>query len=67
LGVAEAGDGVVFVEALLGFGGGFDVPGDEGFFEGVGDFLGEDGFAGAGFAFDEEGALEGYGGVDGDF
>ena len=67
LAVPQAGDGVVFVEALLGLGGGFDVPFDEAVAEAGGDLLREDGLAGAGLALDEERALEGDGGVDGDF
>jgi len=43
------------------------VPLDEGCAEGGGDLVGEDGLAGAGFPFNEERALEGDGGVDGDF
>ena len=66
LAVAQAGDGVVFVEALLGFGGGFDVPLDQGPAERVGDFVGEDGLAGAGFALHQQRALQRDRGVDGD-
>ena len=45
----------MFIQALLGAGGGLHVPLAEGGAEGGGDLVGEDGLAGAGFPFDEEG------------
>ena len=42
------------------------MPGDQVLADAVRDFMGEDGFAGAGLAFDEEWALERDSGVDRD-
>ena len=66
LGIPEAGHRVIFIEALLCLGGRFDVPGDERGLKGLGDFLGEDGLAGAGLALHQERPLEHDGGIDGD-
>ena len=66
LAVAQAGHGIVLVKALLGAGGGLDVPFDQGRAEGSRDLVREDGLARAGLALDQEGALQGDGGVDGD-
>ena len=55
LAVAQARNRIVFVEALLGLGGGFDVPGQKRRVDRAGDFLGKDRFAGAGLAFDQKG------------
>ncbi len=65
--VAQAGDRVVFVKPLLRLGGGLDVPLDQRHAQGLGDFMGQHGLAGAGFALDQQRPLQGDGGVDGDF
>ena len=46
--IAKARDGVIFIEALLGSRGRFDVPGDKRGLNGGGDFLSEQRLAGAG-------------------
>ncbi|MNO90879.1 hypothetical protein D3C76_824120 [compost metagenome] len=61
--IAQAADRIVFVEALVGLGGGFDVPGDQAGAEGGGELLGEHSLAGARFAFDQQRAFEGDGRV----
>ncbi len=65
LAVAQAGNGVVFVEALLRLGGGLDVPFDQRGPHRLGDFVGQNGLAGAGFAFDQQRTPQQHGGVDG--
>ena len=65
LAVAQAGHGVVLVEALMSLGRGLDVPGDQLGVEGLGDLVGQHGLAGTRLALDQKGALEGDGGVDG--
>ena len=65
LAVAQARDGVVLVEALVGLGRRLDVPLDDRYPERVGDLERKRGLAGAGLAFDEEGAAERDGGIDG--
>ena len=62
--IAQARDGVVFVEALLGSCGRFDVPGDERRAERAGDLLGEQSLACARLALDEQRTLERNRGVD---
>jgi len=64
--VTQAAHRIVFVEALVRLGGGFDVPGDELGAEGFGQLLGEHGLAGARFALDQQRTLQGDGGVDGE-
>ena len=54
LAVAEAGDRVIFVEALDGAGGRLDVPFDQRRAERGGDLMGEDGLAGARLALDQQ-------------
>ncbi len=56
--IAQARDGVVFVEPLLGAGRRLDVPGDQRRAERVGDLLGEQRLAGAGLALDQQRPLE---------
>jgi hypothetical protein len=59
LAVAQAADGVVFVEPLLRLGGRLDVPFDQVDPErSGGDLAGELGLAGAGFALDQQRALQ---------
>jgi len=65
--ITQPADRVVFVEALVGLGGGLDVPGDEFGAEGFGQLLGQHGLAGARFALYQQGALQGDGGVDREF
>ena len=64
LAVAQAGNGIIFIQALLGLGGGFDVPFDQRRIEGVGDLLGQHRLAGAGFALHQQWPAQGDGGVD---
>src|SRR6185437_2491939 len=64
LAVAQAGDGVVLVEALLRLGGRLDVPFDQRRAERLGDFVREDGLAGARLALDQQRALQGDRGID---
>ena len=63
--VAQARDGVIFVQALLRFGGRLDVPLQQGQFQCLGYFFGQHGFAGAGLAFDQQRFSERGGGVHG--
>ena len=58
LGIAQPGDGVVFVEAVDGLGAGLDVPLDEPQAQGFGDFLRQHGLARAGLPLDEQRAFE---------
>jgi len=58
LAVAQARDGVVFVQAVVGLGRRLDVPGDQRGVHGLRDLIGEDSLAGAGLALDQQGALE---------
>ncbi|MNR25049.1 hypothetical protein D3C85_1421720 [compost metagenome] len=62
--IAQAADRVVLVQALVGLGGGLDVPGDQLGAKGFGQLLGEHGLAGARFALDQQRPLQGDGGVD---
>lgn len=62
--VAQTAHRVVLVEALVGLGGGLDVPGDQPGAEGFGQLLGEHGLAGARFALHQQRPLQGDGGVD---
>jgi hypothetical protein len=62
--IAQARDGVVFVEALLGSCRRFDVPGDERGAERAGDLLGEQSLACARLSLDEQRTLERDCGVD---
>jgi len=62
--IAQAADRVVLVQALVGLGGGLDVPGDQLGAEGFGQLLGKHGLAGAGFALDQQRTLQGDGGID---
>ena len=64
LAVVEPLDGVVDVQAVLGLGGGLDVPDDELLVQSVADGLGQLGLAGAGLPFDEQGLFQGDGDVD---
>ena len=65
LAVAQSGNCIVFIQTLLRFGGGFDVPLQQRHVQRRSDFLGQHGFARSGLAFDEKRALEGDGGVNG--
>ena len=58
LAVAQAADRIVLVEALLGLGGGLDVPLDQRRAERLGDLLGQDGLAGARLALDQQRPLQ---------
>jgi hypothetical protein len=61
--IAQARDGVVFVQALLGLGGRLDVPLQQRHVERRRHFLGQHGLAGAGLALDQQRAGQGEGGV----
>jgi hypothetical protein len=65
LAVAQAGHGIVFIQALLGLGGRLDVPFEQVGLERAGHFVRQHGLAGAGLALDQQGALQNDGGVDG--
>jgi hypothetical protein len=67
LAVTQAADGVVLIEALLGLGGGLDVPLQQGHAQGFGHLLGQHRLAGAGFTLDQQGALQLEGRIDGQF
>ena len=58
LAVAQARDGVVFVEALQRLGGGLDVPLDQRGRQRLGDFERQHGLAGAGLALDQQRPLQ---------
>jgi hypothetical protein len=62
--IAQARHRVVLVQALLGLGGRLDVPLQQWHAERGGDFFGEHGFAGTGFALDQQRALQRHRGVD---
>jgi hypothetical protein len=59
LAVAQARHRVVFVEALLRLGGGFDMPFEERRADRLGDLEREHGLAGAGLALHQQRPLEG--------
>ena len=62
--IAQSAHGVVFIQALLRFGGRFDVPLQQRHVQGCSHFLGQHGFAGTRLAFDQQRAFEGDGSVD---
>ena len=66
LAVAQPGDRVIFVQALLRLGGRLDVPLDQRRAGRLGDLVGEDGLAGAGLALDQQRAAQRDRGVDRD-
>ncbi|KIT74387.1 hypothetical protein QP62_00035, partial [Staphylococcus aureus] len=66
LAVAQAGDRVIFVQALLRLGGRLDVPLDQRGVHRLGDLIGEHGLARTRFALDEQGTPQRDGGVDRD-
>ena len=66
LAVAQARNGVVFIEALMRLGRRFDVPGDEFGIERLGDLLGQNGLAGAGLTLHQKRTLERDRGIDRD-
>jgi hypothetical protein len=61
--VAQAGDGVIFIQALLRLGRRFDVPFDQFGARRLGDLIGKHGLARTGFALDQQRAAQGDGGV----
>ncbi len=65
LGVPQPGHRIVFIEPLLGLGGGLDVPADEVGTERLGNRLGQHRLAGARFTFDQQRLLQHDGGIDG--
>src|SRR5262249_10307322 len=66
LAIAQAAHRIVFVEALHGLGGRFDVPLDERGVHWFGDFLSQHSLAGAGLSFDKQRPLQGNSGIDRD-
>ncbi len=66
LAVAQAADGVVFVQTVVGLGRGLDVPGDQRRAQRGGDLIGQNRLAGARLALDQQRPLQRHGGVDGD-
>ncbi len=54
---------VIDIQAVLGLGGGLDVPDEQLFVQGGGDGLGQHGLAGARLALDEQGLLQHHGDV----
>ena len=67
LAVAQTADRVIFIQALLGFGGGLDVPLQQLHAQSFGHFFGQHGFARARLALDQQGAFQGDGSVDRQF
>ena len=65
LAVIQALHHVVDVEAVLGLGGGLDVPDGQGLAHGGGEGLGQHGLAGTGLTLDEQGLLERDGDIGG--
>jgi hypothetical protein len=63
--IAQARHRIVFVQALLSLGGGFDMPGQQRLAERQGNFFGQQRFAGAGFALDQQRPLQRDGRIDG--
>ncbi|MNE48181.1 hypothetical protein D3C80_1426280 [compost metagenome] len=66
LAVAQAADGVVFIEAVVGLGRRLDVPGDQRGVQRAGQFIGQNRLAGAGLALDQQGALQRHRRIDRD-
>ena len=64
LGITQAAHRIIFIEPLVGLGGGLDMPGDQLGAHGFGELLGEHGLARTGLTLDQQGALQGDGGVD---
>jgi hypothetical protein len=65
LAVAQAGHGIILVQALLGLGGGLDVPFEQVGIQRPGHFVSKHGLAGAGLALDQQGPLQNDGCVNG--
>ena len=63
LAVIEALHHVVHIQAVLGLGGGFDIPDDQLLVQSLGDGLGQHGLSGARLALDEQGLLQYHGDV----
>src|SRR5690606_38637282 len=66
LAVAQAADGIVFIEAVVGLGRRLDVPGYQRRIQRAGQFIGQDRLARAGLALDQQRPFKRYGGVDRD-
>jgi len=66
LAVAQAADGVVFIEAIVGLGRRLDVPGDQRRVQRLGQLVGEDRLACPGLALDQQRPLQRHCGVDRD-
>ena len=52
-------NGIIGVQAVLGLGGGFDIPGNQLHAQSFRYSLGEHGFSGAGFSFNEQRPFQG--------
>ena len=63
--VAQSRYRIVFIQALLGFGGRLDMPSDQRHAERGGHLFGQQCFTGARLAFDQQGPLQCHRGVDG--
>jgi hypothetical protein len=59
--VVQALNRVVEIKAVLGLGGGFDVPTQERALQGLGNGGGQKGFARSGLSFEKQGTLDGKG------
>ncbi|MNE22620.1 hypothetical protein D3C80_1158370 [compost metagenome] len=66
LAVPKTADSVVFIEAVVGLGRRFDVPGDQGRIQRAGQFIGQNRLAGARLALDQQGTLQRHRSIDGD-
>ena len=58
LAVAQAGNGIIFIQALMRFGRGLNVPGDQRGIERLGYFFCQHGFTSARFTLHEKGASQ---------
>ena len=67
LGVTQARHRIVLVQALLGLGGGFDIPGEQRQAQGLGHLFCQQGLAGTRLTLDQQRALEGDRCVNGHF
>jgi hypothetical protein len=66
LAVAQAGDGIVFIKALMCLGGAFDMPFDQRGVQGLGNLVGQHGLASAGFTLHQQGPAQQHCGIDRD-
>ncbi len=64
LAIAQTGNGVIFIQALLRLGGRFHVPFDQGRIDGLCDLMRKDRLAGTRFALDQKRTAQRHRGVD---